>query len=226
MREQDEKVVYVVDDDSEVRSSIMCLMNEVSVSVETFTTADEFLDSYDQDLRGLLILDVRLPRMSGLQLLRLLHERGSVLPVIMLTGHGDVPMAVEAMHYGAIDFIEKPYRPQHLLDRVLSGLARGSVLRRRRARLDDAEQRWNRLTPEEKDIALLFTEGLANKEIAARLGVTSQAIDARRHRILDKLEVATVAELIKLIIFAENALVEAGAEPDIVVSNLTVGSSN
>ncbi len=223
MQNRDARLVYVVDDDTEVRSSVSRLLKEVSIPVETYPSAHEFLEAYDPDRSALLILDVRMPHMSGLQLLRVLHDRGETLPVIMITGHGDIPMAVEAMQHGAIDFIEKPFRTQHLFDRVLQGLSRAAAMRRERRRLNDAAERWARLSIEERDIAYLFTDGLTNKEIAGRLGVSPQAVDARRHRILDKLGVPTVADLIKLILLAETASSPVDLQPGLDTSNAAVG---
>jgi len=173
-------------------------MKEVGLSIEAVSTADQFLEAYDPNCISCLVVDVRMPGASGIDLQRKLLEEGIAIPVIVISGHGDVPIAVEAMKLGALDFLEKPFRAQVLLDRVQEALAMDERQRKERAERASVAGNWDLLTQREREVANLVVTGLTNKEIAARLGVSSQAIDAHRGKVFEKLGVHSVAELVKV----------------------------
>jgi len=189
--------VFVVDDDPAMRASLSLLLGSVGLPVRTYATATAFLDAYNPSRRGCLVLDVRMPGMSGLQLLQALKARGADLPVIVITGHADVPMAVRAMRIGVMDFIEKPFDENVLLARVRQALDHD---RHRAAHADQAVawyKRLERLTRRETQVLERVVAGRSTRQIAAEFGVTTQAIDAHRKRLLAKLELATVADVIR-----------------------------
>ncbi len=193
-----QRKVYVVDDDAEVRASLARLMKEISLPVEAASTANEFLETYDPNCVSCLVVDVRMPGASGIDLQRKLLEDGIAIPVIVISGHGDIPLAVEAMKLGALDFLEKPFRAQSLLDRVQQALAMDERQREERAERASVAGSWGLLTQREQEVVDLVVEGLTNKEIAARLGVSPQAIDAHRGKAFTKLGVHSVAGLVKV----------------------------
>ena len=190
--------VFVVDDDPDVRQSLTRLMEEVEQPVQAFCNAEEFLEAYDPDSAGCLVLDVRMPGMSGTELQRKLLADGVTIPVIIVTGHGDVPMAVETMQRGAVGFIEKPIRPQVLIDLIQQALARDSECRRSKAKRDAIAARLALLTPREREVVALAVTGMTNKGIATQLGVSPQAIDAHRAKAMTKIGANSVPELVKL----------------------------
>lgn len=193
-----EGTVYIVDDDPDVRKSLGRLMESVRLAFRTFETANEFLKAFDADGPSCLVLDVRMPGISGMELQRQFAENDITIPVIMVTGHGDVPMAVEALQRGVIDFMEKPVNPQKLLDRIHQALAQDIERRRTMAERDAAGARFALLTEREREVVGLAVRGQTNKQIAIQLGVSPQAIDATRARAMDKLQVNSVAELVRL----------------------------
>jgi len=190
--------VFVVDDDPGAREGLRMLTESVGLSTEDYACAQEFLDAYDPDQPGCLVLDVRMPGMSGIELHRRLQADGLMIPVILITGHGDVPMAVEALHNGALDFMEKPYTPQLLLDRIQQALAQSTEAHRAKAESDAISARFALLTPRERDVVDLAVTGMTNKQIAARFGVSPQAVDARRARAMEKLHADTLVDLVRL----------------------------
>lgn len=175
-------------------------MEQVQVPVKEFRNAQEFLDHYQEDQSGCLVLDVRMPGMSGIELHRELISRGWKIPVVFLSAHGDVPMAVDALKRGAFDFIEKPLRGQVLIDTVRTALIHDSNLRRNDEVRGAIEARFKLLTPRETEVVDMVVEGKNNKTIAAELGVSPQAIDARRSRAMTKLQVDSVAEMVRLVV--------------------------
>ncbi len=195
--------VYVIDDDAAVRKSINRLLAQSGLAVQEFETAQSFLDALDPERPGCIVLDIRMHGMDGLQLQEELNRRKVTLPVIIVTGHGDVPMAVHALRAGAVDFIEKPYRASVLLHRIHEALS----LDRDRRQIDhdrtSAQERLARLTSREREVVDLLATGLNNKQVALRLGVSPQAIDATRGRAFTKLEVDNIAELVRLLIVAQ-----------------------
>src|SRR5262245_54726936 len=158
--------VFVVDDDAPVRDGLRLLLRSVGHRVETFGSAQEFLDAYADDRPGCLVLDVRMPGMSGLDLQEQLNERRAILPTLFITGHGDVPMAVEALQAGALDFLQKPFRDQELLDRIAAALERDAANRRELLELKQIEARFAELTPRERAVMELVVQGKSNKVIA------------------------------------------------------------
>ena len=196
--------VYIVDDDPGVRASLRRLLEEVDLPSEGFGTANEFLEAYNPASPGCLVLDVRMSGMSGIELHKRLVAEGVTIPVIIITGHGDIPMAAGAMRRGAIDFMEKPVSPQLLLDRIQQALTRDVETRRAKAERDAVAARVAALTPRERQVVDLAVTGVVNKQIAAQLGVSPQAIDAHRVKAMKKMQANSVAELVRLMITANS----------------------
>jgi two-component system response regulator FixJ len=194
----DEPTVFLVDDDPAVVDSLTALVKVVFPRVEAFTSAAEFLAAYHCDRPGCLVLDVAMPGMSGLELHRKLIEEKADLPVVYITGHGNVQMAVGAMQAGAVNFLEKPFREQELWDSIRKALELDERNRRRKARRYQAERRMAQLTPGERRVLDLILEGRLNKEIAAELGLSVRTIEDRRARLMKKMRVNSVAELVQL----------------------------
>lgn len=195
--------VFVVDDDEAVRDSLALLLRSVELAVATFSSANEFLDSYDPAAPGCLILDVRLPGMSGLELQQRLADDGADLPIVFITGHGDVPMAVRAMRRGAVDFLQKPFSDQELLDRVQQALAEQSQRRQQSESKAEIAQRIGSLTPREHEVMELIVEGLANKVIANRLGTSQRTVEVHRASVMRKMQADSVARLVHLVFAAD-----------------------
>jgi FixJ family two-component response regulator len=190
------QTVFVVDDDEAVRDSIQELVESVGLQAEGYDSALAFLDAFESQRPGCLVLDVRMAEMSGLVLQERLNELKASIPVILLTGHGDVPMAVQAMRSGAVDFIQKPYREQALLDSINAALATDAAARRSSVVTDDVEQRLASLTGREREVLDKILSGLTGKEIARELGVSPRTVEAHRKNLLHKLGIATVKALI------------------------------
>ena len=189
------QTVFVVDDDAAVRDSIKELVESVGLQAEGYDSALAFLDAFESQRPGCLVLDVRMAEMSGLVLQERLNELEASIPVILLTGHGDVPMAVQAMRSGAVDFIQKPYREQALLDSINAALATDAAARRSSVATDDVEQRLSSLTGREREVLDQILSGLTSKEIARELGVSPRTVEAHRKNLLRKLGIATVKVL-------------------------------
>lgn len=190
--------VFVVDDDPTMRHSMSRLLQEVNIHVQTYATARDFLNAYEPDQPGCLLVDVRMPGMSGIDVHKHMVAKGYTIPVIIATGHADVPMAVDALKRGAFDFVEKPLRAQPLLDLVRRALAKDQDERGVAVEKKELLDRYAKLTPRETEVVDFIVEGLTNKAIAQKLGVSSQAIDARRARTMEKLKVASVPELVRV----------------------------
>ena len=193
------ELVFVVDDDEAVRDSLSMLLGSVGLEVETFGSASEFLESFDPERPACLILDVRLPGMSGLELQKELAARGSELPIVFITGHGDVPMAVQAMQLGAADFLEKPFKEQDLLDRVAKALLENSRRRHQSEEIGEIERRLDTLTPRERQVLELVVEGAANKTVAARLGASRRTIEIHRAKVMRKMQADSLARLVRMV---------------------------
>jgi len=191
-------MVFIVDDDDGVRRAMSALMESVGYAHLTYPSATEFLRQYDAAQSGCLVLDIRMPEMSGLELQQELNKRGYAIPLIFVTGHGDVPMAVEAMKKGAFDFVQKPFRDQDLLDRVNHALQQDNSLRRETADKNEVLQRWNTLTQREKEVMALIVEGKANKVVAQDLNLSERTVEIHRARVMEKMQVRSVAQLVKL----------------------------
>ena len=194
----DTPTVYIVDDDPMIRYAMQALMESVDLRYEIFASADEFLENESQHRAGCLVLDIRMPGLGGLELQDVLLARGSTLPVIFITGHGDVPMAVEAMQKGAVDFILKPFRDQELLDRVRAALMTD---KQRRAELEQHasfEQRLDKLTKREREVFDLVVTGKPNKVIAFELGVSQRTVEIHRARVMEKMQARSLADLVRM----------------------------
>lgn len=192
------QTVFVVDDDDAVRDSLRLLLKSAGLQAEATASAPEFLETYDTSRPGCLVLDVRMPGMSGLEMQHELNLRGATLPVIFITGHGDIPMAVEAMQHGAFDFLQKPFRDQDLLDRVTRALARDSENRTRLRHTDSIRERLATLSPREREVLNLVTQGKANKMVAGDLGVSQRTVEIHRAHVMQKMEAASLAELVRM----------------------------
>lgn len=200
----DDHLIHVVDDDASLRRALAFLLGSAGWKVAAHESAEAFLDAWRRPAPpGCLILDVRMPMMSGLELQRLLKSRDIDLPVIFLTGHGDISMAVQAMKFGAFDFIEKPFKDQILLDAVGRALRRDIELRAEQDERTAIRERLARLSPRELEVARLVAEGLPSKTISVRLDISDRTVQVHRLHLMAKLEVHSVAELAKLILLGE-----------------------
>jgi two-component system response regulator FixJ len=192
------QTVFVVDDDDAVRDSLRMLLKSAGVHAEACASAQEFLSTYDGSQPGCLVLDVRMPGMSGLEMQHELNMRGLTMPVIFITGHGDIPMAVEAMQHGAFDFLQKPFRDQELLDRVQRALVRDTENRVRLRHTDRIRERLASLSPREREVLDLVTQGKANKMVAGDLGVSQRTVEIHRAHVMQKMEAGSLAELVRM----------------------------
>lgn len=197
-----DSIVFVVDDDAAVLDSLRFLIESVGLRVRTFSSADEFLAAYTPDQPGCLVLDIRMPGMSGLELQEQLAKRGYTLPVIIITAHGDVPSAVRAMHAGAVDFVSKPFNAQSLLDRVHQALAKDAQTRRDAAVRAAIAAKVALLTPREREVMDLVVSGMSNKGIAAQLQLSAKTVETHRARVMEKMEAGSVAELVRMVLTA------------------------
>jgi len=191
-------VVFVVDDDNGVRTSIRVLLRSVGIESKPFSSAQEFLAAYTPNQPGCMVLDIRMPGMSGMELHEVLIERGVVLPIIFVTGHGDVPMAVEAMQQGAFDFLQKPFRDQELIDRVQRALLKDKEYRQLLAQKEGIIARLQSLTPREREVMDLLVDGNANKAMAARLGLSQRTVEIHRAHVMEKMGVRSLAQLVRI----------------------------
>lgn len=191
-------VVFVVDDDASVRGAMDSLFRSVGLVVRSFGSAQEFLSEPPADGPACLVLDVRLPGMSGLDLQRQLAESHTALPIVVITGHGDIPMTVRAMRAGAVEFLSKPFRDQDLLDAVHQALDRSRVLRQEQTAMADLQARLDSLTPREREVMGLVVAGLLNKQIAYDLGISEVTVKIHRGQAMEKMRAASVADLVRM----------------------------
>jgi FixJ family two-component response regulator len=195
---QPDSIVFVVDDDSSVREAIESLIQSVGLRVETFETAQEFLRSKRPDVPGCVVLDVRLPGLSGLDLQRELAAHGIKLPVIFITGHGDIPMSVRAMKAGALEFLTKPFRDQDLLDAIQQALERDRTARQHQMETTELRERFDSLTSREREVMGLVVSGLLNKQIAGELGTSEVTVKIHRNQVMKKMGAGSLAELVRM----------------------------
>jgi FixJ family two-component response regulator len=191
-------MVFVVDDDASMRESLKNLIRSVGLRVELFGSAQEFLGSPRPEVPSCLVLDVRLPGLSGLDLQRRTAEAGLDLPIIFITGHGDIPMSVRAMKAGAVEFLTKPFRDQDLLDAIEQALERDRQARQQRAALEALRGRFASLTPRERDVMARVVAGLLNKQIGADLGTSETTVKIHRHQVMAKMGAGSVPELVRM----------------------------
>lgn len=194
----DSPVVFVVDDDLSVREAITNLLRSVGLKVQAFATAQEFLSGERPDAPGCLVLDVRLPGVSGLDLQRELIVANIEIPVIFITGHGDIPMSVRAMKAGALEFLTKPFRDQDLLDAVQQAIERDRLARIDRAEVAELRHRHDSMTPREQDVMALVVRGFLNKQIAGHLQLTEATVKMYRGRVMEKMKAESLADLIRM----------------------------
>ncbi len=198
-----QETVLVVDDDEGIREGLGLLLETVGQPYESYSSAIEFLDAYDASKGGCLVLDIRMPRMSGLELQEKLNEQGSLLPIIFITGHGDIQMAVEAMRRGALDFIRKPFREQDLLDRINEALAFDAGKRKNIAERQQLLDKVAALSEREREVFHRVANGEMNKVIAQDLGISARTVEVHRSQVMKKLGARTLAQLVRIKIEAE-----------------------
>ena len=193
-----DQLVFVIDDDPSMRTAIRELIEAVGLSCQTFGSGQELLEAKLPDVPSCLVLDVRLPGLSGLNLQRELTERGIHIPIIFITGHGDIPMSVQAMKAGAVEFLTKPFRDQDLLDAIEQATERDRGARRQRTEMVELGERSETLTPREHDVMRLVVAGLLNKQIAAELGISEKTVNVHRSQVMQKMRADSLAELVRM----------------------------
>jgi RNA polymerase sigma factor (sigma-70 family) len=191
-------IVFVVDDDAAVRDAIKNLLESVGIRVETFVSGAEFLAKTRADAPSCLILDVRLPGMSGLEFQRELIAAGVEIPIIFITGHGDIPITVQAMKAGAVDFLTKPFREQELLDAIHKAVDRDRQRREQTADVAKLRQRYEQLTPREREVLVLVVQGLLNKQIASELGTSETTVKIHRGQVMKKMQAESLPDLVRM----------------------------
>lgn len=201
-----QQIVYVVEDDEAVRDSLELLLKSDEKAVNTYENAAVFLKDYSEDMAGCIVLDIRMPGMDGMELQKELNDKHSILPIIFVTGHGDVPMAVDAMKEGAVDFIQKPYREEALLEKIEAALAQD---REQRKTLDEKQEiirRVKSLTPREHEIMDRMIEGQANKVIAIELEISQRTVEIHRSRVMHKMGTHSLAHLVRMVLSVKNLI--------------------
>ncbi len=198
-----EGTVHIVDDDDAVRKSLQMLFKTIGIEATAYESGDIFLERFDDEVEGCILLDIRMPGMSGLEVQKQLHDRGTTMPIIFITGHGDVPMAVEAMQLGAFDFIQKPFRDQDLMDRVSQALSQSEQQREASEQKVEVGQRYENLTPREKEVMACVVKGQANKVIAMDRNVSQRTVEIHRARVMEKMEARSLADLVRMSIQIE-----------------------
>jgi RNA polymerase sigma factor (sigma-70 family) len=192
-------IVFIVDDDASVREALKSLIRSVGLHVELFGSATEFLETQRPDAPSCLVLDVRLPGISGLDLQHRLADANVHIPIIIITGHGDIPMSVRAMKAGAIEFLTKPFRDQDLLDAIQVALERNRTRRQREAEIVVLSERFESLSPRERDVVTKVVSGMLNKQIADEIGIAENTVKVHRSRAMEKMQAQSLADLVKMV---------------------------
>jgi FixJ family two-component response regulator len=190
--------VFIIDDDRGMRQAIQDLVESVGLRAESFASGQEFLSSKNTNGPSCLVLDVRLPQMSGLDFQRRLAETGVQIPIIFITAHGDVPMSVKALKSGAVEFLTKPFRDQDLLDAIQQALQRDSAARAEQAKIIDLQERYQALTAREREIMTLVVSGMLNKQIASEIGASEATVKIHRGHVMQKMQAGSVADLVRM----------------------------
>ncbi|WP_166264527.1 response regulator FixJ [Marinobacter caseinilyticus] len=201
-----QQTVYVVEDDEAVRDSLELLLKSAKQAVKTYRTANAFLTEYSEKMAGCIVLDIRMPGMDGMELQKKLNDRHSILPIIFVTGHGDVPMAVDAMKEGAVDFIQKPYREEALLEKIEAALAQDKEQRKTLGEKQEIVRRVKTLTPRESEIMDRMIAGQANKVIAIELEISQRTVEIHRSRVMHKMGTHSLAHLVRMVLSVKDRI--------------------
>jgi len=198
MKASDIPTVFIIDDDRGMRQAVQDLVESVGLRAEPFATGQEFLSRHPSSEPGCLVLDVRLPQMSGLDFQRLLTETGVQIPIIFITAHGDIPMSVRALKSGAVEFLTKPFRDQDLLDAIQHALQRDRLVREQQAEIHDLSERYQTLTVREREVMPLVVSGMLNKQIASEIGASEATVKIHRGNVMQKMQAGSLIELVRM----------------------------
>jgi FixJ family two-component response regulator len=190
--------VFIIDDDRGMRQAIQDLVESVGLRAESFATGEEFLSGKRGNIPSCLVLDVRLPQMSGLDFQRRLAETGVQIPIIFITAHGDIPMSVRALKFGAVEFLTKPFRDQYLLDAIQQALQRDCSVRQQQAEVHQLQERYRALTAREREVMTLVVSGMLNKQIASKIGASEATVKIHRGHVMQKMQAGSVVELVRV----------------------------